>query len=76
MKKLNQLNLNEMAVINKIETQGDMRRRLLDIGLVENTKVKCVCISPQGDPKAYLIRGSVIAIRNVDSREILIEAVM
>ena len=50
-----------------------MRRRFLDIGLVENTLVCCVGKSPSGDPKAYLIRGAVIAIRSDDCCDILIE---
>ena len=42
------------------------------IGLVENTLVECVGISPLGDPAAYQIRGAVIAIRKADSRNIQI----
>ena len=59
----------------KILTVGDMRRRFLDIGLIEKTEVECVGISPQGDPKAFLIRGAVIAIRNKDSKDLLITEV-
>lgn len=75
MKNLSQLSLNEKAVIYKILTLGDMRRRFLDIGLIENTEVECVGISPAGNPKAFLIRGAVIAIRNEDSADILITEV-
>lgn len=72
MKNLSGLCLGDKAIIYKILTTGSMRRRFLDIGLIENTEVECVCISPQGNPKAFLIRGAVIAIRNEDSKEILI----
>lgn len=75
MKNLSQLELGSKAIINKILTTGDMRRRFLDIGLIENTEVECVGISPQGDPKAFLIRGAVIAIRDKDSKELLITEV-
>ncbi len=75
MKRLNELSLNEKAVIYKMLTVGDMRRRFLDIGLIENTEVECVGISPQGNPKAFLIRGAVIAIRNEDSADILVTEV-
>ena len=51
-----------------------MRRRLLDIGLVENTEVACLGRSPSGDPSAYLIRGAVIAIRSVDCATIIVSA--
>ena len=50
-----------------------MRRRLLDIGLTPDTVVECVGKSPAGDPKAFLIRGAVIAIRSEDCAEILIK---
>ena len=50
-----------------------MRRRLQDMGVIEGTNIECVMKSPGGDPKAYLIRGAVVAIRSEDSDNILIE---
>ena len=49
-----------------------MRRRLLDIGLVEGTNIECLQKSPAGDPVAYLIRGAVIALRAEDSAAVLV----
>lgn len=62
----------ETATIQSLIATGSMRRRLLDIGLIENTKVECVGQSPSGDPAAYLIRGAVIAIRSKDCKDIII----
>ncbi len=70
---LSELNPGQSARVRKLVCAGKLRRRFLDLGLGENTKVACVGRSPSGDPKAFLIRGAVIAIRNRDSREILIE---
>jgi ferrous iron transport protein A len=53
-----------------------MHRRFLDIGLTPDTLVECVNVSPQGDPKAFLIRGAVIAIRREDCKNILIKEVL
>ena len=50
-----------------------MRRRLLDIGLIPGTRVECIGKSPGGDPKAFLIRGAVIAIRAEDADGIAVE---
>lgn len=66
------INPGERAHVKKILTTGSMRRRLLDIGLINNTTVECVGKSPLGDPMAYLIRGAVIAIRREDSKNIII----
>lgn len=61
------------AYVTCIKSQGTIRRRLRDIGLIEGTCIKCVFKSPSGDPAAYLIRGAVIAIRYEDAQNILIK---
>lgn len=71
--RLNQLKPGERATVTEIETETSLRRRLMDIGLVENTSVECIGKSPMGDPAAYLIRGAVIAIRSCDCAGIHIE---
>ena len=70
---LNDIVPGERATVCTLYGCGDIRRRLLDIGLVENTSVECLGRSPGGDLSAYLIRGAVIAIRSEDSREIVIK---
>lgn len=65
----------QQAVVQRLWTQGDMRRRLLDIGLIPGTKVECVGRSPMGDPGAFLIRGAVIAIRRKDCSGIMVERI-
>lgn len=69
---LNEIKPGESAVVERLRVHGNMRRRLLDIGLVEGTRVECVGVSPMGDPAAYCIRGAVIAIRAADSRGVLV----
>lgn len=70
---LNDLAPGESAVIDRLATKGSMRRRLLDIGLINDTLVECVGRSAGGDPTAFLIRGAVIAIRSEDCKNIYIK---
>lgn len=42
---------------------GAARRRLLDLGFVPGTIVGVDLVSPAGDPTAYRVRGSVLALR-------------
>ena len=72
---LNDINPGEKARIKALNLEDSMRRRLLDIGLIENTITECVGKSPMGDPKAFLIRGAVIAIRSDDSSKILVKKI-
>jgi ferrous iron transport protein A len=67
---LNDLRPGQHAVVSALYSTGSMRRRLLDIGLIENTDVECLGRSPCGDPSAFLIRGAVIAIRSEDCENI------
>ena len=69
---LDKLNLNTTANIESLDCTGSIRRRLLDLGLVNGTKITPVFISPFGDPVAYEVRGSVIALRENDSKHIFI----
>lgn len=55
----------------RVEHTSEMRRRLLDLGLWQGTPVRCVGVSPLGDPAAYMIRGAVIALRRDDGEKIL-----
>ena len=68
---LSDMNKNDLCVIKRLETKGELRRRLMDLGFVEGTKIRCVGKSPLGDPKAFSIRGSVIALRKEDSDSVL-----
>jgi len=43
--------------------RGPERRRLLDLGFVPGTAVEVELVSPAGDPTAYRVRGSVVALR-------------
>lgn len=72
MKTLNDLKPGEVCYIKRITNKGSIRRRFQDIGLLENTRVECVGESPAGDPKAFLIRGAVIALRSEDSKKVIV----
>lgn len=63
----------ERVVIEKIKSDTQLKKRLLDIGFIKETKAECVGISPFGDPKAFLVRGSVIALREEDSKNIFVK---
>lgn len=55
------------AKIASIELEGLLRRRVLDLGILPGTQVKCVRRSPAGDPIAFKVRDTVIALRSNDA---------
>lgn len=72
---LNRLSLGSLGIVRQLNARGSVRRRLLDLGLIADTKVKPVMKSPFGDPIAYEIRGTVIALRKEEASKILVESV-
>ncbi len=64
---------NECARITDVTASGGMRRRLLDLGIAAGTRAECVSRGLFGDPTAYLIRGTLIALRHEEAE--LINAV-
>ena len=71
---MNKIRPGQRAIVKELGTKGNMRRRFLDLGLIENTVIECLGRSPGGDPFAFEIRGAVIAIRSEDCADILIQA--
>lgn len=67
---LNSIKNNEYYVVDKISANEKIKRRLYDIGLVNGTKIKLLFNSPSNKIKAYLIRDSIIAIRDKDASKI------
>lgn len=69
---LSELKAGTTSIIYSINSPEQMRRRLLDLGFSHGTTIKCLQYSPSGDPVAYLLRGTVIALRNEDACHILV----
>ncbi|MBE6062646.1 MAG: ferrous iron transport protein A [Clostridium butyricum] len=72
---LNNINLDTECYVKNINAEGPIQRRFLDLGLINGTTILPISKSPSGDPIAYLIRGTVIAIRSEDASKIVVETV-
>ncbi|MBD5159852.1 MAG: ferrous iron transport protein A [Ruminococcus sp.] len=61
---------NQTGQVKKILLTGKMRNRLNDLGLIEGTFLECLYRNK--GISAYMIRGTVIAIRAEDTSQIKI----
>lgn len=73
VENLSQLPLNINGRVDIIECDEGIKRRLLDMGLVKGTNIVPILVSPSGDPRAFLVRGTIIAIRKEDAKHIKIK---
>jgi DtxR family Mn-dependent transcriptional regulator len=63
----------EKGTVVDLECQGLTRRRFLDLGLLPGTPIEVLMQSALGEPLAYRLRETVIAIRSEQAQQILIE---
>lgn len=73
IKTINELDIEEVGIVKKVRGNESIKRRLLDLGLIEGTKIKPVLVSPSGDPRAFEFRGGLIAIRKEDGKNIQVK---
>lgn len=72
---LDQLQVGASGVIRTVGGSGELRCRLLDMGLIPRTKVTLQKIAPMGDPIEVHVRGYELTLRVEDARQIEVEAV-
>ncbi len=70
---LRSLRVNEKARIVSITANGEMSRRLRDMGLVPGTEVKVVGRAPLKDPVALRLRDFTLMLRNNEADSITVE---
>ena len=72
---LDKIDYNINYLITDILLDEHILQRIYDLGLIENTTIRKLYSSPFNDPSAYLIRGSIIAIRNEDATNIYVRRI-
>lgn len=70
---LTELTKGRHGIIKDITTNDSIRRRLQDIGFIRGAEVVCIGKSPLGDPTAYSVKGTTVALRYEEASRILIE---
>lgn len=73
--RLSELKSNDQAFVVGISKamRGQQRRRLLDFGFVPGTKISVRLSSIGGDPVAYEIRGTTVALRKQQSNLVFVK---
>lgn len=73
--RLNELGKGESAKIIKIGSIGELKKRLVDMGVTAGEIIKLERNAPLGDPQEYIIKSTGIAIRKQDAKNVEVERV-
>jgi Fe2+ transport system protein FeoA len=70
---LDQLPVGKSGIITAVGGHGDLRCRLLDMGIIPKTKVTVRKVAPMGDPIEIFLRSYELMLRIHDAKRIEIE---
>lgn len=67
---LDKLDISKSAKIVEINSKFELKNRLEELGIIKDSIIRCEFRSPFNDPTAYFVKGSTIALRCEDARNI------
>ena len=70
---LDELPVGHSGVITEVGGEGILRCRLLDMGLIPQTRIRVSKLAPMGDPMELFLRGYTLTLRKEDAHNITIE---
>ena len=60
------------GIVYRVNCNENIKNRIFDFGIMENSPVIPLFTSPFGDPSAYLVKNAVVALRNNDCKDIIV----
>ena len=70
---LSRLPLDHTARVLSLSAPEPLRGRLMDLGFVPGSEITPLYAAPLGDPRAYLVCDTVIALRQKDAAAVAVE---
>ena len=70
---MRQMSDHQAGTIKKINAQGEMGRRIREMGLVPEARIQIQGRAPLKDPVAVKIRDYILTLRNNEADSILVE---
>ncbi len=61
------------AIVKKLEGEGAVKRRIMDMGITKGTSVMVRKKAPLGDPIEVTVRGYELSVRKSDADTIMVE---
>ncbi|MBO5147325.1 MAG: ferrous iron transport protein A [Clostridia bacterium] len=67
MATLRDAKIGATVTVTKINGEGAVKRRIMDMGITKGVEVKIIKVAPLGDPIELLVRGYELSIRKADA---------
>ena len=63
----------QTVTVSKLNGEGPVRRRIMDMGITKGTEVFVRKVAPLGDPVEVTVRGYELSLRKADTERIVVE---
>jgi ferrous iron transport protein A len=73
MKTLKAAKVGETLTVAKLQGEGAVKRRIMDMGITKGTQIHIRKVAPLGDPIEVNVRGYELSLRKADAEMILVE---
>jgi DtxR family Mn-dependent transcriptional regulator len=73
MKHLSDLKVGEKCKISRVIAGAEIKRRLLDMGIVPGVEIQIQKVAPLGDPLDVLVKGYHLSLRKEEAEAIVVE---
>ena len=70
---LSKLKVGQAAIVLRIEGSGELRYRLLEMGIIKGTKLKFERVAPLGDPLVISVQGFRLSLRKIEASLIIVQ---
>ena len=70
---LNEMVKNKVYIIDQVNAEGELRHKLLNMGITPGVKIEFIRKSIFGDPLAFRVRDYIIALRKEEASKIIIK---
>ena len=73
MRTLKEVKIGETVKVLKINGEGALKRRIMDMGITRGVEIYVRKVAPLGDPLEITVRGYELSIRKADAAMIDVE---
>ena len=73
MKTIGDMKIGETAKVVRLDGEGAVKRRIMDMGLTKGEQVTVRKVAPLGDPIELTVRGYELSIRKDEAAKVEVE---
>lgn len=73
MATLRDAKIGDTVTVKKINGEGALKRRIMDMGITKGVEIYVRKVAPLGDPIEVTLRGYELSLRKADAENIIVE---